>query len=373
MNNIEKEQTIALSLVDGIGAAGARKLLDYYGDCDSIFGLSAAKLSKDSGISETKAADILSQLHTHIKEAVKDREYYESEGIELLRYDDERYPDRLKECSDQPLLLYVKGNIDFNKGKFLSVVGTRNSSEYGRNVCRNIITGLATKHHDIVIVSGLAFGIDICAHKSAIENNLTTIAIMANGINHIYPNQHRDTARIIMENGALATEFRRGIYPASFNFARRNRIIAGISDATLVVESANKGGSIITADMAISYNRELFAIPGRIGDSFSEGCNNLIRYQKASLVQSAEDIEYMMGWCKNTRQSREANTCKPESNIDMSPDERIIYSIIQKENTLHKDILAGMTSFGSELSSRLLTMEFKGIIKCLPGNFYTLA
>jgi DNA processing protein len=264
-------------------------------------------------------------------------------------------------------VFYFRGSCDLNSPKMLSVVGTRNSTTRGRELCESIIGNLANGHPDLIIISGLAYGIDISAHKAALANNLQTIGVLGHGFKTIYPSIHRSTAEAILKTGGLLTDFISDTLPERNNFIKRNRIIAGISDATLVVESGIKGGALITADIANSYNRDVLAIPGRPDDHWSAGCNDLIKTNKAALVESAVDIENFLSWQPEKTKAPVQKTLFSE----MSETEQRIYELIMKEGELTIDHICRFLEIPiSKLSSQLLQMEFKGIIKCSPGNVY---
>jgi DNA processing protein len=265
------------------------------------------------------------------------------------------------------VVFFFMGDCDLNAAKILSVVGTRNATIHGREICDRIIGGLAVGHPDIIIVSGLAYGIDIASHKAALANNLQTIGVLAHGFNTTYPAVHSSTARTIVNNGGLLTDFLSDALPERNNFLKRNRIIAGLSDATLVIESGIKGGALITADIANSYNRDVFAVPGRPDDQWSAGCNSLIRSNKAALTESSDDIEYFLNWKPEKSKPPVQRTLFS----DMDNTEKQIYELLMKEGELTIDIICRTIEIPVyKLSSLLLQMEFKGLVKCSPGNLY---
>ena len=269
------------------------------------------------------------------------------------------------ECPDCPKLLYSKGIADFNKHKFIGIVGTRKATDYGKNICHKIVSELAKTQPNLCIVSGLAYGIDICAHRAALESNIPTIGIIAGGYDFFYPKAHYNTSLAMQKNGAVITEFTHEMHPEPFNFVQRNRIIAGMSDGVIVIESAEKGGSLITAELAHSYNRDVMAVPGRTIDTSSHGCNSIIKYNKASLVENAKDVERIMCWENNIKQV--------ELFPVLSEKESIIVDIIKEKGTIHVDNISELSGIKiSELSVLLLNLEFKNVIRSIKGNFYTL-
>lgn len=356
---------IGLTLLKGIGPALAKNLVAYTGSEEAVFREKQKNLIKIPGIGENLSKEIAQQ--SILNRAEKEVEFIVKNNIKPLFYTEKDYPYRLKECPDSPVMIYTKGEVDLNSGKFVAIVGTRNATENGKDICKNLIADLATTN--IVIVSGLAYGIDICAHKAALENNLTTIGVVGHGLDRVYPSQHHSTAMKMIDRGALLTEYISGTNPDRQNFVQRNRIIAGICDATIVVESAIKGGALITAELANDYNRDVFAIPGRVNDEWSAGCNYLIKNNKASLIESAEDLMKFMSWEKQDNSSAPVQTMLFP---DLSAEEQALFSIIQNQTDgIQLNEIALKTGNPvSRVSSLLLTMEFKGIVKCLPGNLY---
>jgi len=264
----------------------------------------------------------------------------------------------------------MKGSCDLDSGKIISVIGTRNATSRGKDLCDKIIGGLAHGHPDIIIVSGLAYGIDVYSHKAALANNLQTVGVLAHGLKTIYPSLHASIAKDMLNKGALITDFISTDLPERNNFLKRNRIIAGLSDATLVIESGIKGGALVTADIAISYNRDVFAVPGRPDDQWSAGCNDLIKSNKAALVQCSDDIEYFLDWKPEKLKPPVQRTLFSE----LDDQEKSVFELISKEGELSIDVICrtlGIPVY--KLSSLLLQMEFKGLVKCYPGNVYSIA
>jgi DNA processing protein len=270
-------------------------------------------------------------------------------------------------------MIYTKGNCDLNNGKFIGIVGTRNATETGKENCKKLISDLSLAQPNSIIVSGLAYGIDICAHKSALDASLPTIGVLGHGLDRIYPSSHRSTAVKMLQNGSLLTEYLSQTNPDRQNFVQRNRIIAGLCDAIIVVESAVRGGALITAELANEYNRDVFAFPGRVGDEWSAGCNALIKNNKASLIESANDILQFMNWEKQNS-NQLSSTVQTALFLDLSNDEqKIVGTLRQNTDGLQLNELAiQLEKPVSKISSLLLEMEFKGLVKCLPGNLYKI-
>ncbi len=358
---------MALTLIPKIGAITAKKLISYAGSPEGVFLESKQALKRIPGIGEFVAGNVV--LDKYIQLAEEEFQAMKKNGILALSYRDSRYPWRLKNCEDGPLLLFYRGKPDFARTKWLSVVGTRNSTSYGQEMCQQIISQLAARYPELVIVSGLAYGIDIISHRLALEYNLHTLAVLAHGLNTIYPSIHHDTARRIMENGAIVSDFHTTMKPERNNFLRRNRIIAGLSEATLVVESGVRGGALITAEIASSYNREVLAVPGRATDTYSSGCNMLIRNNIASLIETAEDIEQVLGW------ETQASVPVPRTILqaELAEEDKRILQCIKDEPGIVQEILSVRTSVPiHKLAGILIRMELLGWISVQPGNRYSV-
>jgi DNA processing protein len=365
MSEISLKHKIALGLIPRIGDINARKLVAHFGSVEAIFTEPYRTLVNIPGIG-TGLAKYISD-RSYLDTAEKEAEYISKNNIRTYFYLDNDYPFRLRQCDDSPVVFFLKGNCDLNGTKILSVVGTRNASNRGRETCEKIIGGLAAGHPDLIIVSGLAYGIDITSHKAALDNNLHTIGVLGHGFKTTYPAVHASTAKAIVNNGALITDFISDALPERNNFIKRNRIIAGLSDATLVVESAIKGGALITADIACSYNRDVFAVPGRPDDQWSAGCNSLIRSNKAALVECSDHIEYFLNWIPEKSKPPVQRTLF----ADLDEDEKQIYELLMKQGELNIDTICRSLEIPVyRLSSMLLQMEFKGLLKCYPGNLY---
>jgi DNA processing protein len=354
---------LALWSIRGIGSMTSRKLIAYAGSVSDIFKIDKKTLLKISGISNNLVEKIISGKH--YEQADKELEFIEKYKIKVTSIFDKDYPYRLKQCEDAPLLLFTKGKqLDDNK-KYIAIVGTRDSTWYGEKFCEDFISSLKEKEYDVVIISGLAYGIDITAHKLALKYNIPTYGVLAHGLSTMYPASHRDIATKMLENGGLITEFMHSMFPDKINFVRRNRIIAGLSDATIIVESDIKGGSLITADLANSYNRDVFAVPGRLNDKYSLGTNKLIKSNRAVLIESISDLEYVMGW--------DSQVIPKQATLfqDFTEEEQKIVDILNSNKELNIDTICKTTGLKmSKVSAILLNLEFKGAVKCLPGKIF---
>ncbi len=361
---------VALSLIPGVGDINAKQLLSYCGSAKAVFTSTRAKLKKIPGIG-AKTIDAISSTRI-LLDAESQLYLAEKHQVELLFYTHKKYPSRLKQINDAPTLLYYKGNTDLNANKIISIVGTREASAYGKTITEEIVSGLSK--HNPLIVSGLAYGIDITAHRSALKNGLPTVGVMASGANIIYPAVHRNTAHQMLENGGLLTEFRIGEKPEAHNFPMRNRIIAGMADAVIVVEAAAKGGALITAEIAYSYNKDLFAVPGNLQQKYSEGCNNLIKNLKANMLSRVADLEQIMGWDDADTKSTKGLNATQYKETDFNPDEWLVIRLLLANNKeMVMDELAWKSQFSiSKIASLLLNLEFGGTVKSLPGKKYRL-
>ncbi len=369
MNESRLKYRIALTLIKGVGAFTAKKLIAALGDEEAVFKTKKQILENIPGIGKMLSTQITTS--GIIERAEQEIEFMQKNDITAHFYTDKSYPFRLKECYDSPIILYQKGNADFNRQKYLGVVGTRKMTAYGKSYCENIISELAKKYPDLVIVSGLAYGVDICAHKKSLEMNLETIGVVGHGLDQLYPAAHKQIAGKMLTQGGLVSEYISGTALDRNNFVARNRIIAGMCDLILVVESGERGGALLTAEFADSYNRDVCAIPGRINDSYSTGCNNLIKKNKAAMVENAEDIELLMNWQSPPDKKQPVQTVLFS---DLSDDEQVIIELLQKEEQMHIDYIASKLQVPvSKASGILLGLEFKGSIRCLPGGIYTLA
>lgn len=357
---------IALTMVKGVGYLNLRQLVNYCGSAEAVFNTKAERLKKIPGIGPKTAESILSK--ETFNRAEIEIEFIEKYKINPLFYTESDYPKRLLNCEDAPSLLYFKGKANLNNQKVVAVVGTRNATAYGKAFCEKLIVGL--QKHNILVVSGLAYGIDIAAHKAALANKVETVGVLGHGLDRIYPAVHRNTAEKMLANGGLLTEFTSTTNPDRQNFPKRNRIIAGIADATIVVEAAITGGALITAQIANSYNRDVFALPGRVDDEFSDGCNYLIKTNRAQLITKVEDIEYILGWVES-----KINPKPQQINIypTLNSDEQEIVNLIAKKCATNFDELQYHLSMPqSKLAMLILNLEMQAIIVALPGKVYKL-
>jgi DNA processing protein len=368
VNKPKLKHLIALSLIPGVGSLTARQLIAGLGSAEAIFEESLDNLRKISGIGPWLAENIKKEDYLAVAEDVL--EFNEKYKIREFSFLDDAYPKRLKECEDAPLVLYQKGEALKESQVLVSIVGTRNATEYGKHHCREIVAGLKERGIDPVIVSGLAYGIDACAHKAALEFGLQTIAVLGHGLDKIYPAQHKNLAKRIVESGSLMTEFGANTVTSRSNFKSRNRIVAGLSDLTIVVESAAKGGSLITADIAFSYDREVMAVPGRIGDDKSAGCNYLIKTNKASMLESVDDIIYQMNWDEGLAQKK---SIQLDMFNQLTEEQRQLYDWLKehKDSTID-DIVKHSGIDKSLIPSLLLDLEFTNLVKPMPGKIYKL-
>lgn len=367
MADKELKYKIGITLINGVGDVLAKRLIAYCGSAEGVFKEKKNKLIKIPGVGRINVKSILGQ--DVLQRAEEEIEFVEKNEITPLFFLDKDYPNRLKHCDDAPVMLYCKGNMNLNNSKILSIVGTRNATYYGQSICEKIIRDLSSQN--ILITSGLAYGIDIYAHRASLKNNLPTVGVVAHGLDRIYPSVHYSTAQKMLENGGLITDFLSGTNPDKENFPKRNRIIAGIADAVVVIESAMSGGSLITAEVANGYNRDVFAIPGKCGEEYSSGCNWLIKTNRAMLVESAKDIEQALGWEK--KETKKKNVQK-ELFIELDSNEKIIIDILSAKEKIDIDNLSAETKMPmSKISALLLTLEFKGMVKSLPGKVYAMS
>ena len=365
--NEQLQYHIALTALPNVADITAKKLIAYCGSSEQVFKEKKSVLEKIPGIGAINAQKILTHKTEALALADEELFFITKNKIVPLFYLNDNYPQRLKHCEDGPVLIYSKGNVDFNTNRVVSIVGTRKATAYGKDFCSQLVADLAI--HQPLIVSGLAYGIDVCAHRAALKNKLSTVGVLAHGLDRLYPTQHRSVAIKMLENGALISDYKSGTKPNRENFPKRNRIVAGVSDLTIVVESSKKGGSLITAHIANDYNRDVFALPGRLGDSQSEGCNHLIKTNKAALIQSVKDIEYIMCWEAQTKKKVTHQQLFPE----LSPIQQSIAAIIAEHQKIGIDELAIEAKLPmSKMTTELLDMEFSGVVKTLPGKVFRL-
>ena len=363
MTDQELFHLLALQQVEGVGDIMAKKLINHCGSAEAVFKTKISQLVAIDGIGSILIQNLKSK--TVFEKAEQELQFIKSNEINVAYFQDENYPDRLKHCIDGPVLLFTSGNIDLKNKKIISIVGTRQITSYGMEFCRKLIEDLAPL--DPVIVSGFAYGVDIVAHQLAIEHDLQTIGVVAHGLNQIYPKTHKKYVAKVEQNGGFMTEFWSSSNPEKENFVRRNRIVAGISEATIVIESADRGGSLITANIANDYNRDVFAVPGRTSDKYSQGCNNLIKTQKANLLTSAADLVYILNWDIESK----TKPIQKQLFVTLENDEQKVYDYLLKNGKELMDIIALRCDFPIyKISGMLLNMELKGVIRPLPGKLF---
>lgn len=356
---------IALTSIPKVGPVTARNLISYCGGIEAVFQARKKELVKIPGIGEGIAATILKKDYFAVAE--KELVFLEDQDIQPLFFLDEAYPNRLKPLDNAPLLLYYKGTSNLNHPRIISIIGTRKPSVLGTATCEQLVEGL--EEYGVLVVSGLAYGIDVTAHKKCMELGVETVGVLGHGLKKIYPAQHRQVALKMIEHGGLLTEFTSATAPDRENFPMRNRIVAGMCDAVIVVETGRKGGSMITASYANDYNKDVFAFPGRVTDNYTQGCNHLIKTHKAALIESAKDIEYIMRWEKLD----ERKDIQLALFNDLSDIEETVVNVFREKKEIGIDQLIYETQINSsQLATILLNLEFKGLLKTMPGKRYVL-
>ncbi len=363
MNDQELFYLLALLKIDGVGDIMGKKLLNTFGNASAIFSAKSSQLAAVDGVGTVLLKNLKNK--SVFEKAEKELAFIKNDNINFSFFQDEDYPERLKHCIDGPILIFTAGNIDLKNKKIISIVGTRQITSYGTEFCRKLIEDLAPL--DPVIVSGFAYGVDIVAHQAAIDSNLQTIGVLAHGLNQIYPKTHKKYMSKMEENGGFITEFWSDSNPDKEKFVRRNRIVAGMTEATIVIESADRGGSLITANMANEYNRDVFAVPGRVTDKYSQGCNSLIKTQKANLLTNAADLIYMLNWDIQEK----SKAIQKQLFVELEPEEQKVYDFLQINGKELLDIIAIQCDFPIfKMSGLLLNMELKGLIRPLPGKLF---
>ena len=358
---------IALTQVPNIGPVQARILMQSFEHASHVFQANKTTLEKIEGIGSIRARNI--KEFTDFARAEKEILFIERYGIKPLFFSDPAYPQRLLNCYDPPLLLYFKGNLDLNAVRTIAVVGTRSNSDYGKRVTESLVKELVTL--DVLIISGLAYGIDALAHRAALKNSLPTIGVLAHGLDTIYPFQHNTLAKEMIHHGGLLTEFTSNTKPDRHNFPMRNRVVAGMCDAVIVIETGIKGGSMITADLANSYNKDVFAFPGKISDPKSAGCNHLIKTNRAMLLTDARQLIETMGWETKKPASR---TIQKKLFIQLSEEEKTVVAILQSKESVAIDELHHRSHLSSStIAAAILNLELQGVVAALPGKMYRLA
>lgn len=370
MNEREATCRLALKMVRGLRPAAAKELVKAMGSALSVFENVDDLKSVVSGL----GVEVIERMKNRnlFKEAEREVDFSIKNNIQIIIDNEAEYPSRLRECPDAPDLIFFKGNADLNSLKTVSIVGTRNATDYGKILCTRFVRDLADLCPDTLVISGLAYGVDIEAHRAAIEYGLPTIAVLAHGLDRIYPSVHKSTASAMQSNGGILTEYMTETRPDRQNFIARNRIVAGMSDATVVIESAIHGGALITANYCVDYGRDCYAFPGRVGDDFSAGCNNLISLNKAGLIQSASDFVKGMMWDVDMTPGQNRHI-QHQLFVEFTPDEESVVELLRKNGDMQINSLVLESSIPvNKLASIMFSLEMKGIVKVLAGNVYRL-
>lgn len=363
MNSEDLLYTLALQHIPNLGDTTAKKMIRHFGNAKNVFKEKKSNLLKLDGIGDIRIRELNDSKH--LKAAEEELKFMDSNRINSYYFQESDYPEKLKHCIDGPILLFSRGNINLERKRIISIVGTRQITSHGVAFCEKLIEDLSPL--EPVIVSGFAYGVDITAQKAATKNNLQTIGCLAHGLNQIYPKVHKKYVNQIEENGGFFTDFWSTDKFDRNNFLKRNRIIAGLSEATIVIESAEKGGALVTADIAGSYDREVFAVPGRPGDKFSTGCNNLIKAQKAHVLTSAADLAYILNW----EIEEKHKSVQKQLFVELEDDEQKLYEFLKTRGKTELDLLALNCNFPTfKTASLLLNMELKGAIRPLPGKLF---
>ena len=356
---------LALQKTPNLGDSSAKKLINIVGSVEGVFNEKRQNLLKIDGIGEHRIKELFNK--SLLNDADAELKYIQEHNVDCSYYLDANYPERLNQCLDGPILLFSRGHINLNNRHIISIVGTRKVTTQGVAFCNQLIETL--KPLDPVIISGFAYGVDITAHKAAIKHNLQNVGCLAHGLNQIYPKTHSKYVKDVEHNGGFYTDFWSTDVFDRNNFLKRNRIIAGLSEATIVIESAEKGGSLVTADIANSYDREVFAVPGRPTDLQSMGCNNLIKKQQAHILTRAEDLIYMLNWDLGNK----PKSVQKSLFVELDDNEKPIYNFLKERGKEHIDLIAlGCQIPSYKVASLLLTMEMKGVIRPLPGKLFEL-
>lgn len=367
MSYVDLTYQIGLTLLNGVGDVLAKNLVAYCGSAEQVFKTKKAQLEKIPGIGSYTSEAIIKSKSV-LDRAEQEIKFIEEKKITALFFTDKNYPQRLKNCNDSPVMLYYKGNANLNVDKIVAIVGTRTPSVYGKQMTEKLIEDLSDS--GCLVVSGLAYGIDITAHKSALEKGLNTVGVFAHGLDRVYPSVHSQYAERMISQGGLLTEHLSETNPDKENFPKRNRIVAGMCDAVVVIESKRGGGSLITATIANSYNKDIFAYPGKANDILSEGCNGLIKSNRAHLMESAADLLYIMNWNEKTKNKKSSQIPLP---INLTSEEQLVVKAFENKYQLHIDEICYATNFSiSKTSTCLLQLEFSNVIKSLPGKIYEL-
>ena len=367
------KETIAMMALTRVGYYNLTGILDFYKHAGSATAIIDHRNDVREVIPDAspKLVERIRDCEAHIHRAEEEYEWTQQHGVRILRWGDDEYPQRLAECADAPLILYYKGTADLNQIRVINIVGTRHCTIYGQDIVRHFIDGLREIcGNRMLVVSGLAYGVDIAAHRNALEKGFETVGVLAHGLDDLYPPRHRETAKRMLTQGGLLTEYMTRTNADKMNFVRRNRIVAGMCDATVLVESAAHGGGLITCGIAQEYGREVFAFPGNINQEYSEGCNNLIRKNGATLITSAKDFAESMGWLDDRRLERaQKEGIERQMFPDLSPDQQRIVETLQKTNDLQVNMLSNMTGLSvGKVAAEMFELEMKGVARSLPGS-----
>lgn len=358
---------LALNFIPGVGIITQRNLVNHFGSPKAVIEASSGELQSISGVGKRISAKILTGKSVAYERAEKEIEFADKHQIKILPFLDDRYPRRLKQCVDAPMLIYYRGNANLDSVRIVSIVGTRNASHYGRDRCKELVEALSG-YDDVLVVSGLAYGIDSYAHKISVENDVPTVGVLGHGLDQIYPNKNRNLAIKMLDNGGLLSEYPSSTRPDRQNFPQRNRIIAGMADVVVVVEAAIRGGALITAEIANNYNRDVCAFPGNVDLEYSAGCNLLIKSHRAHLITRAEDLGYLMDWQLNSQKS---STAQLQLAVSLNDAEKNIYKLIREKEPISIDEIARLAGEKqSKLAIVLLELEMKGLIMTMPGKIY---
>ena len=365
---------MALTQVPSLSLTNLHLLIDELGSASAIYE-NRKNLKQVLPSASPKFLDGMGDFCNYLKRAEEELEFCRKGKIRCLGLNDEDYPQRLKDCNDAPVLLYYRGSANLNSQHIVSMVGTRQITNYGKDLCRSFVRDLKQVCPDALVVSGLAYGVDVNCHRAALEQGLETVGVLAHGLDQIYPRHHRETAKQMVDQGGLLTEYMSNTIIDKRNFVQRNRIVAGVSDAVIVVESATKGGSLITAEIAQSYNRQVWAFPGRVFDTYSSGCNMLIFKNKASLLTNAEDFCLEMGWTDDVQHQKQLSEGIQQELFadDYSAEEQAVLQALARDDSKQINVLAVETNIAiGELSSLLFSLEMKGAVQSLVGGRYKL-
>ena len=374
MTDQETLYMMALTQVPSLSLTNLHLLIDELGSASAIYE-NRKDLRKLLPSASQKTLEALRDLDSHLKRSEEELEFCRKGKVQCLGLNDETYPQRLKDCPDAPVVLFYRGSANLNAQHIVSMVGTRQITAYGKDLCHSFVRDLKRLCPDAIVVSGLAYGIDVHCHRAALDEGMETVGVLAHGLDQIYPRLHRDTAKQMTAQGGLLTEYMSHTLIDKRNFVQRNRIVAGVSDAVVVVESATKGGSLITADIALSYNRQVWAFPGRVFDNYSSGCNRLIFSNSASLLTGAEDFCIAMGWADDVQHQKQlANGVQQELFADnFTEEERLVLQVLAKDESKQINVLAVETNIPvGQLSSLLFSLEMKGAVQALVGGKYKM-